>query len=133
MKTPYSFVLIRYVHDVAVGEFVNIGVAVYNDDTFQFKILKSTSRVIGMFPDLDIDNYIAVLESLEKYFLALEDKHFHNTMVLISIDSFVRPIPALLHDSFYITKTAFGFTSNPQSILDHLYARYVTKHIKTLE
>lgn len=128
MKTPYSFVLIRYAHDVAVGEFVNIGVAVYCGDTFQFKIVKSTSRVIGMFPDLDIDNYIAVLDSLEKYFLALEDKHFHPATLLISIDSFVRPIPALLHDSFYITKTAFGFTSNPQSMLAHLYERYVAKH-----
>jgi hypothetical protein len=29
MKTTYSFTILRYVHDIATGEFVNMGVALY--------------------------------------------------------------------------------------------------------
>ena len=32
MKTAYSFVVLRYVHDVMIGEFVNIGVTLYAPD-----------------------------------------------------------------------------------------------------
>ncbi len=29
MRTPYSFSVLRYVHDAVTQEFINIGVAVY--------------------------------------------------------------------------------------------------------
>ncbi len=29
MKTPYSFSVLKYIHDVVTGEFVNVGVVLY--------------------------------------------------------------------------------------------------------
>jgi hypothetical protein len=29
MKTPYSFSVLRYIHDVVTGEFINVGVALF--------------------------------------------------------------------------------------------------------
>jgi hypothetical protein len=29
MKTPYTFSILRYIHDVVSGEFVNVGVVLY--------------------------------------------------------------------------------------------------------
>ena len=32
MKTTYTFTVLRYVHDIVAGEFVNVGVALYAPD-----------------------------------------------------------------------------------------------------
>jgi len=49
MKTAYSFVVLRYVHDVMTGEFVNIGVALYAPAA---SILDKANRWLGRVMNL---------------------------------------------------------------------------------
>ena len=51
-KTAYSFVVLRYMHDVFTREFVNVGVLLHAPGVgfLGFEKLSGMDRVKGMFP-----------------------------------------------------------------------------------
>src|SRR5258706_16421640 len=55
MRTPYSFSVLRYVHDAVTQEFVNIGVAVYSREArfLSAKCATHYSRITKMFAKID--------------------------------------------------------------------------------
>jgi len=55
MKTPYSFSILRYVHDPVTQEFINIGVAVYSRETGFLRAMCAThyARITKMFAKID--------------------------------------------------------------------------------
>ena len=55
MRTPYSFSILRYVHDPVTQEFVNIGVAVYSPEARFLRAMCTThyARITGMFAKID--------------------------------------------------------------------------------
>ena len=66
MKTTFTYTVLRYVHDVATGEFVNMGVAVYAPEA----------------------NYVSAIcipryESLTKMFLEVNGEHLRKVMSYI--------------------------------------------------
>lgn len=66
-KSPYSYVVLRYFHDMVTGEFVNVGLVALDQRTQQleFRIKQSASRVKGFFPSLDEDFFVRYLEMIE--------------------------------------------------------------------
>jgi hypothetical protein len=55
MKTPYSFSILRYVHDPVTQEFVNIGVAVYSREAGFLRAICAPhyARITKMFAKID--------------------------------------------------------------------------------
>jgi hypothetical protein len=55
MRTPYSFSILRYVHDPVTQEFVNIGVAVYSGEAgfLRAKCATHYARITRMFAKID--------------------------------------------------------------------------------
>lgn len=55
MRTPYSFSILRYVHDPVTQEFINIGVAVYSRDSGFLRATCTThyARITRMFTKID--------------------------------------------------------------------------------
>lgn len=55
MKAPYSFSVLRYVHDSVAQEFVNIGVAVYSKESrfLGAKCTRQYARITRMFDSID--------------------------------------------------------------------------------
>ncbi|HUQ92327.1 MAG TPA: DUF3037 domain-containing protein [Bryobacteraceae bacterium] len=55
MRTPYSFSVLRYVHDPVTQEFLNIGVAVYLRETGFLRAICTThyARITRMFTKID--------------------------------------------------------------------------------
>jgi hypothetical protein len=55
MRTPYSFSVLRYVHDPVSQEFINIGVAVYSRDAGFLRAICTThyARITRMFTKID--------------------------------------------------------------------------------
>ena len=58
-KVPYSFTILRYVHDVVAGESLNVGVVMYRsaEGGLLAKVQRSTSRLRQTFPDIDHPKY----------------------------------------------------------------------------
>lgn len=55
MKGLYSYSVLQYRHDIATGEFVNVGVVAYNPSERELvaQIRTSYSRITNLFPSLD--------------------------------------------------------------------------------
>ncbi len=51
MKTPYSFSILRYIHDPVTHEFVNIGVALYSPEAGFLRSICTThyARITQLF------------------------------------------------------------------------------------
>src|SRR5437899_1964234 len=66
-KTPFSYVVLRYMHDVFTREFVNVGVLVHAPRAgfLEFEKLSTLDRAKGMFPGLHSDPLRDLLRFLE--------------------------------------------------------------------
>ena len=133
-RLKYSYTILRYVHDVATSEFVNIGVAVHceENDFFKVKLSNSTSRVSKLFPNLGTQNFRNLLKVIEKKFteISSDDDNlplFKSNTNLETILSSVTP----KDDSALVwSNVSFGLTVNLQKTLDDLFSRYVTQYVK---
>lgn len=130
----YSYAVLRYVHDVATAEFVNVGVAVHceENDFFKVQLSHSPSRVSKLFPNLDIKNFRDVLKIIDTKFTEISNDdgnltQFKSNNNLEAILSSVTP----KDDSALVwSNVSFGLTVNLQKTLDDLFARYVMKYVE---
>src|SRR6266571_3831882 len=74
-KTPFSYVVLRYMHDVFTREFVNVGVLLHAPQAgfLGFERLSSLDRVKSMFPGLQSDSLRELLG-----FLASRTEEVHS-------------------------------------------------------
>ena len=70
MKTPYTYTVLRYVHDTVTGEFVNVGVAVYAPEVRYASALCRTtySRLSKTFPGMDGDSFKSLMRFIQSRF-----------------------------------------------------------------
>ena len=59
MKTPYTYSVLRYVHDTTTGEFINVGVVLYSPEArYASALCRSTfGRISKAFPGMDGDAF----------------------------------------------------------------------------
>jgi hypothetical protein len=59
----YTYITLRYIHDIATREFVNVGVVMYSTDQLCVgcRVVTNLDRVAGMFPDVKLDHLRALL------------------------------------------------------------------------
>jgi hypothetical protein len=70
MKVPYTFTVLRYVHDTATGEFVNVGVALYAPGAkFAGARCRTTyGRLTKTFPGLDGEAFKSLMRRINNRF-----------------------------------------------------------------
>lgn len=74
---PYSYVPIRYVHDVLSGETLNVGVVLYSSETgfLRAKLLHNkTKRLSDAFRHFDVEQHRQVMKDLESGLIFLRAK-----------------------------------------------------------
>lgn len=80
-KNPYTYTILRYVHDTTTGEFVNVGVVLTSPEIgFTSALLNPTySRLSHMFPGLDGEHFRRVIRNLQSRFDKLSYRIFEET------------------------------------------------------
>jgi hypothetical protein len=70
MKTPYSYTVLRYVHDTTTGEFVNVGVAIYSREARYASALCRTTfgRLSKTFPGMDGEVFKGLMRHIQSRF-----------------------------------------------------------------
>lgn len=129
MKT-YQYQIIKYVHDHFTGEFVNIGVVVYDPETKYLgcKVTKKYKRISNFFPSSDGKRVLQLLQYFEKS-IQLKAKEliglFSPSISLTDITSSI-----ILKDNsaiqYSIVKTAIDV--NLDAALNDLYNDIVGKY-----
>lgn len=131
MKIAYTYTILRYVHDVSVGESLNVGVVVsapavrFLGACFQ----PNYGRLRKLFPSLDGESYRQVIRYLQGRFDEVQ-RSWRDELALDvplgNAEVVAASILARDDSSFQWSPQGGGITSKPAATLSSLYAKMVT-------
>ena len=133
MKTAYSFVVLRYIHDVMTGEFINIGVALYAPEVKYIGGLCNTryGRVTKMFGEINGDYFRGLMRYIEARFEELGNR-LCNELPLFGVPADILQIAKSIlppdDSSLQWSEPGGGQTENPAKTLEDLYDRMVARY-----
>ncbi len=132
-KTPYSFVVLRYMHDVFTREFVNVGVLLHAPRArfLGFEKLPTLERVKGLFPGAHSDS----LRDLLSFLASRTEEIQRQTSQLLdrdmqSAESIAKTLLPPDDSALQWSAAGGGATDNPQASLRALFERLVERHLK---
>ncbi len=69
-RKPFSYVPVRYVHDVYTAEFLNVGLVMFvpGESLLLSKFQRNLERINAAFPDFKGDNYLYAISTVERGF-----------------------------------------------------------------
>ncbi len=138
MKILYSFSVLRYIHDIVTGEFINVGVVLYAPKAkFLSAICTSRyGRLSKMFSNISGDHYRQVARyiqaRLEEEGERLASELPFDKMPKSVMDFTVRVLP-IDDSSLQFSPEGYGLTENPHETLEQIYSRYVEKYYEKTE
>jgi hypothetical protein len=133
MKTPYTYTVLRYIHDIATGEFANVGVILYSpkEKFIGAKCRITYTRLKRIFPNLDGPALKESLLSIQRAFNQLA-KEVENDLPFeelpASIDTFAQRILPRDDSSLQWSGKGSGLTSSPNDTLNNIFERYVMRY-----
>ncbi|MBI5212588.1 MAG: DUF3037 domain-containing protein [Nitrospirae bacterium] len=138
MKIPYSFSVLRYIHDIVSGEFINVGVVLYAPKArFLSAICTSRyGRLSKMFSNINGDHFRQVSRyiqaRLEEEGERLVDELLFEKMP-VSVKDFTPRVLPIDDSSLQFSQEGYGLTENPQETLEEIYNRYIEKYYEKTE
>ena len=131
-QVPYSYTVLRYVHDVVAGESLNVGVVMYsaNRGILKVKTRKSIGRLRQAFPDIDLQGFRYEMNAIEREFSELAAEVATLPLVHDGRDARTTALSVLPEDdsSLQWSPVGSGLTENLDRTFDQLYFRYVSKY-----
>lgn len=133
MKTTYTFTILRYVHDIATGEFVNMGVALYAPEAKYVSAIccPRYGRLSKMFLDVNGDQLRSLMRFLQARFEEYSLK-LNGELALQGQPKSIMEIAASIlppdDSSLQWSEPGGGITDNPSAALEQLYVRLVEKY-----
>jgi DUF3037 family protein len=133
MNIDYTFSVIRYVHDVVTGEFVNVGIVLYAPGLPYARARCATrfERVRALFPDADTTDLCQVMKFVEEKveeFSPASDSQLACRSA--DADDILRSIIPLDDSAIQFTRMGGGITADPNETLQTLYTRYIECPVK---
>lgn len=131
-RETYSYTILRYVHDVMTGEFVNVGVVVHASSGLKSKFRSTYGRVSSVFPGLDEKAFKEALRGVQSAIGKLEKVEKSAGLFQSSPDAMAFARKAMVADdsSFQWSPPGSGVTRDAAATLNELYERFVTRHEK---
>ncbi|MBS9476205.1 DUF3037 domain-containing protein [Ancylobacter radicis] len=131
-KLPYSYTLLRYVHDVLTGEFVNVGVVVFapSGGQVRFKVRRTMGRLKGVFPDLDRAAFMSAMASTRRALQQIAKREQDAGMFssLVNAGDIARRALPLDSSSLQWSDCGTGVTKDLDATLDRIFERFVARY-----
>jgi Protein of unknown function (DUF3037) len=137
MKIPYSFSILRYVHDPVTQEFVNIGVAVYSREAgfLRAKCATHYARITRMFAKIDGNRFRQLTTYLQEKIselgaslpsaLPFEPK--------LAIEDLLARVLPPDDSSVQFSQAGVGLTHDLEKTVSDLFERYVDRYSTSAE
>ena len=131
MKLPFSYVVLRYMHDVFTREFVNMGIVVHCPEAkfLRMKGVTSIKRALAVFPGMDRVGILDALRFMESRFADFynspEPSFRAGTLDAASVAKAILPTD---DSSLQWSPQGGGVTDDPGKVLEELFERMVTRH-----
>lgn len=130
-KTSYTYAVIRYVHDPAAGESLNIGVVLWAPATrfLGARLEVRYERLSNTFAGFDGDHYKRALGHFESSLASLHQEFTDSLFLPINSLQNVQQVMALVWPdedlSFRIGPMLAGIGEDPELALDEIFHRFV--------
>lgn len=131
MKKPCEAIVVRYVHDVRTGEFLNIGVILMSPahDFVGARFINSWARVTAAFPDAEPVHLRriarAVSRACDEWLAGTKQLEF---MRVDQLETFLRSVIAFDDASIVFSPPISGITPDPVITLNELFFTYAGRH-----
>jgi hypothetical protein len=131
-KLSYTYTILRYVHDVMTGEFVNVGVVMHVPS--QQRVLARTrttiGRLRGVFPDLDRNAFTAAMHAVQRAFKKIAKENVKGGLFVAEGDAAVFARQALPADDSSLQWSAVGsgLTCDVEQTFERLYDRFIARY-----
>ena len=137
MKTTYSNITLRYLHDVVTGEFANIGVVLYSPDqrVLEARFTTSYERLNAIFLKIDHLHFRALMRYLANRFdeLAADIRDGLHVPPVTALSEMVRQVLQADDSSLQWSALGGGFTEDPAATLEELFKRFVERYVAGAE
>ncbi|MGD0253184.1 MAG: DUF3037 domain-containing protein [Verrucomicrobiota bacterium] len=137
MKTTYSNITLRYVHDVVTGEFANIGVVLYAPEQrfLEARFTTSYERLNAVFLKIDHLHYRALMRYMANRFdeIAADIRDGLHVPPVTALNEIVRQVLPPDDSSLQWSEQGGGFTDDLAKTLDELYKRFVERYVAGAE
>lgn len=131
-KRSYTYSVLRYVHDIMTGEFINVGVVMHVPSLHLLKSeTRSTiGRLKGAFPDLDRAAFHSAMSSVKRSSKTLAKDLASGTFKFEASDalSFARKIIGPDDSSLQWSPVSGGITDDVEKTFARIYDRMVVKY-----
>lgn len=131
-KSAYSYTVLRYMHDVVTGEFVNVGLVMYVPSNAQVlaRMRSTIGRLRGVFPDLDRTAFVSTMATLRRAFRNISKRSANNALFKSASDAGIFAREALPSDdsSLQWSPIGSGLTEDPSRTFERLYERFVSRY-----
>ncbi|RJQ46750.1 MAG: DUF3037 domain-containing protein [Nitrospiraceae bacterium] len=133
MKIPYTFSILRYMHDVLSGEFVNVGVVLFAPKAKYLNALCTSrySRISKLFSDFDGEHFRKSVRYIQAR-LEEEGERLSNELPFneapTGAQNFAAKILPIDDSSLQFSSDGYGLTDDPEKTIEQLYNRYVEKY-----
>lgn len=135
MKAPYTYTVLRYVHDVLTGEFVNVGVLMYSPDAnfLEVRCIASYGRISHFYGSVDGRSLLRVLRYVESSAKELADRLFTGLRFSAPPKDALACSHLLIppdDSAIQFGELGIGFTKNPDATLASLFDRIVAQYLQ---
>ena len=134
MKNQYSYTytVLRYVHDVTSGEFVNVGIALYAPQAHYLGALCRTTygRLNKVFPGVNAEHFKALMRHIQNSFEERGER-LSSELQLISPSGVIEIAQSVLpkdDSSLQWSPSGSGRTDDPAQVLEKLFNRMVMRY-----
>ena len=128
----YTYMILRYVHDVGTAEFINVGVvvAMSNAPRVAARFTSTSTRVKSAFPSLDCEIFLARMTRLQACFDAIDEARCAEIRDREgqSITALLRCVLPLEDSALHWSPVGSGTGDSLSAILLALYERFVGIH-----
>jgi Protein of unknown function (DUF3037) len=131
-QSPYRYTVLRYVHDITTGEFMNVGVVLKSPDSARVraKFKLAFGRIKSAFPSVDAAAHRTRMRMLQKAFDGLNDDLASAGLAVESesLTALVKRILPADDSGLQWAPIGSGLSRDLDATLQNLYERFVTKH-----
>jgi hypothetical protein len=137
--TRYEYVLVRYVHDLASEEFVNIGIILFSREQGKFfvRMNERIGRVSEFFGDVRTAGLRSQVRQIQRAIVTLDEDLVHASLLEAPPASLQPIVAALVGESAYSCFRAsdlrYGVTADPADRCDALFEEFIGRYERSEE
>lgn len=129
---PFTYTILRYVHDIGTAEFINVGVVVASTHAscIAAKFKTDCARVKAAFPSLDVEIFLARMKRLQACFDGIDEARCSELRAGegTSLMALIRCVLPLEDRALHWSPVGSGVGGPLQASLQVVYERFVVMH-----